>query len=120
MRPGRFLTVHPFPYVAADEPLFELRMWRGPAWNSITLCALLGLERYGYRAAAAAVAERLLDDTLLQFRRTGALWEFYDPASGPQSKVFRKQGPFQAPCREYLGHNPLFAIARLWLRCSSR
>jgi len=120
MTPGRFLTPHPLPFVAADEPLFELRMWRGPAWNSITLCALLGLERYGFRAEAAEIAERLLDDTLLQFRRTGALWEFYDPNSGPQAKVFRKQGPFQAPCREYLGHNPLFAIARLWLRCSRR
>ena len=30
--------------------------------NSITFCALLGLERYGYRAEAAEIAQRLLDE----------------------------------------------------------
>jgi len=120
MMPEKFLTAHPLPYIAVDEPLFELRMWRGPAWNSITYCAMLGCERYGFYAEAAQIAERVLDDTLLQHRRTGALWEFYDPNSGEQHKLFRKQGSYSVPCREYLGHNPLFAIARLYLRCKAK
>ncbi|MBR7104851.1 MAG: hypothetical protein IKC65_07900 [Lentisphaeria bacterium] len=117
MTPGRFLDKHPLPYIAMDEEVYELRMWRGPAWNSITLMVLLGLERYGQYSSAARLAEMALNDTALQHLRTGALWEFYDPASGHQHKVFRKEGPFRVPCREYLGHNPLFALARLWSRC---
>lgn len=35
LNPRRFLSSHPIVTVSQDDPRFELRMWRGPAWNSV-------------------------------------------------------------------------------------
>jgi hypothetical protein len=35
----RFFTEHPISSVAVSDPRFELRCWRGPAWNSMTYWA---------------------------------------------------------------------------------
>lgn len=114
--PQRFFTQHPVPSVAKCDPAFELRMWRGPSWNSMTMWVLRGCMRYGRIDAVRKVAERVLDAVALQFERTGEIWEFYHPDLGNQSTLARKpynQEP-DLPCTGYLGHNPLFAIARLW------
>ena len=114
----RFLTQHPVPTVAVCDPLHELRMMRGPAWNSMTYWLARGCRRYGRPGAAATVLGMALDATAAQFARTGTVWEFYHPSGGRQEDVQRKPStPFNVPCREYLGHNPLFAMARLWKQC---
>jgi glycogen debranching enzyme len=115
LAPDRFFTNHPIPTVAACEPKFELRMWRGPAWNSMTYWAVRGCLRYGYKEAAGAIVERALDSSAKQFERTGTVWEFYDPFGGEQTAVQRKPyTEFNTPCRDYMGHNPLLAMTRLW------
>ena len=56
-----------------------------------------------------------LDASAAQFERTGTIWEFYDPHGGHPEALQRKpHTPFNAPCRDYLGHNPLIAMARLY------
>jgi glycogen debranching enzyme len=115
LAPDRFFTKHPIPTVAACEPKFELRMWRGPAWNSMTYWAVRGCLRYGYKEAASAILERALDSSAEQFERTGTVWEFYDPFGGEQTAVKRKPyTEFNTPCRDYMGHNPLLAMTRMW------
>lgn len=114
LNPQEFFTPHPISTVGVNDSKFELRMWRGPAWNCMTYWAARGCVRYGERAAARKLLEAALDVTAIQFERTGTIWEFYHPFLGEQEKLFRKPSGRRIPCRDYLGHNPLFAMADLW------
>ncbi|MBN1581619.1 MAG: glycoside hydrolase [Anaerolineae bacterium] len=115
LNPERFFAQHPISTVALNEPLFELRMWRGPTWNSMTYWAARGCLRYGRADAAVQLLERALDAVAAQFDRSGTIWEFYDPRGGNPEELERKpHTPYNEPCREYLGHNPLIAMARLF------
>ncbi|MBN2312052.1 MAG: glycoside hydrolase, partial [Candidatus Hydrogenedentes bacterium] len=103
--PARFFSRHPITTVSQDDARFELRCWRGPAWNSMTYWAARGCARYGFNAAGASLLERALDDSAAQFARTGTVWEFYHPDGGRPEDVQRKpHTPFNTPCRDYLGH----------------
>ncbi len=114
--PATFLTCHPLPSVAISEPAHELRMWRGPTWNSITMWAARGCIAYQRPDAARIILERALDATAAAFVRTGCIWEFYHPNGGDPSACRRKpHTAYNAPCRDYLGHNPLRAMARMFL-----
>lgn len=113
LNPEYFFTEHPLPYVAINEPHFKLKMWRGGAFNSKTCMAILGCLRYGRKDAALKIAERALDWTQAQYDRTGCIWEFYHPHGGNQNLMARKASPWLLPCREYIGHNPMFVLARL-------
>jgi putative isomerase len=114
LNPKEFFTPHPIATVALSEPKFELRMWRGPAWNCMTYWAARGCVRYGRRDAARQLLEKALDATAVEFGRTGTIWEFYHPLLGEQSLLRRKPTAQNTPSRDYLGHNPLFAMADLW------
>lgn len=114
-----FFTPHPIATVAVSDPRFELRMWRGPAWNCMTYWAARGCLRYGRAEAAHRLMEAALDATAVQFERTGAIWEFYHPLLGQQGELKRKPTMRNEPCRDYLGHNPLFAMADLWRKTAA-
>lgn len=115
LNPERFLSRHPIATVGVKDRRFSLRMWRGPAWNSMTYWAAVGCMRYGRADAARRLLEGALDSSAEQFERTGTVWEFYHPHGGNPEDVARKpHTPYNAPCRDYLGHNPLCAMARLW------
>ena len=115
MRKDRFFTPHPIATVAASDPDFELRMWRGPVWNSMTYWAARGAVRYGRKADAHQLLEAALDDSAAQFARTGTIWEFYSPFGGNPEDLQRKpQTKRNEPFTDYMGHNPLLAMARLW------
>jgi putative isomerase len=115
MNPKRFFTPHPISTVAVSDPKFELRMWRGPVWNSMTYWAARGALRYGRPQAARRLLEAALDDTAAQYARTGVLWEFYSPFDGPPEDLKRKpETRRNQPFTDYLGHNPLLAMARMW------
>jgi len=120
LRSDRFFSEHPIATVGVRDPKFERRMWRGPAWNSMTYWAALGCVRYGRKDGARKLLEAALDDTAAQFARTGTIWEFYDPQGRHPEDVARKpQTKRNQPFTEYLGHNPLFAMARLWQQLAS-
>ncbi len=75
-----------------------------------------GCLRYGDADAAHRLIEQALDATATQFDRTGAIWEFYHPQLGDQATLVRKPAARKDPCRDYVGHNPLFAMTDLWRR----
>jgi putative isomerase len=111
----RFLCQAGLSTVGAGDPRFELRMWRGPAWNSMTYWGARGCLHYGRKDAAGLLAARALDNAARVFASTGTVWEFYHPTGGPQTDLARKPNtPFNMPCKEYLGHNPLIALAHLY------
>jgi hypothetical protein len=81
----------------------------------MTYWAARGCLRYGRRDAASRLLERALDSSAAQFERTGTIWEFYDALGGQPELLQRKpHTPFNAPCCDYLGHNPLIAMARMY------
>ena len=121
MRDDRFFTPHPISTVAVSDPKFERRMWRGPVWNSMTYWAARGCVRYSRRDDASRLLEAALDDTAKQFARSGAVWEFYDPMGARPEDLKRKpETRRNTPFAEYLGHNPLLAMARLWEQMQTR
>ncbi|MEO6053529.1 MAG: trehalase family glycosidase, partial [Chthoniobacterales bacterium] len=115
LNPRRFFTKHPLASVGVEDPDFELRMWRGPAWNSMTYWAARGCMHYGRADAAHKLLGAALDQSAKHFRTTGAVWEFYHPHGGSPTDCARKPyTKFNSPCLNYLGHNPLLVMARLW------
>lgn len=115
LNPRRFFSEHPITSVSMEDPRFELRCWRGPAWNSMTYWAARGCISCGYVEAALRILERALDQTAKQFDRTGTVWEFYHPHGGRPEDVLRKPStPFNIPCRDYLGHAPVIAMALMY------
>jgi putative isomerase len=115
LNPARFFTPHPLATVALDDPKFSNRMWRGPVWNSMTYWAARGAIRYGFLFEAHRLLEPALDDSAAQFDRSGLIWEFYSPTNAHPEDLTRKpQTKRNQPFPDYLGHNPLLAMARLW------
>ena len=110
-----FNTIHPIASVGKRDPKFELRLWRGPAWNSMTYWVARGCMQYGREDAALIILEKALNQSAKQFQRTGTIWEFYHPLGGNPELIERKpQTRKNEPCKDYLGHNPLIAMARLY------
>jgi len=115
LNPERFCAPHPVTSVGLCDPRFELRMWRGPTWNSMTMWAARGCLAYGRADAAHRLTEAALDASADVFATTGTVWEFYHPFGGHPTTLRRKPQTAQnTPCPDYLGHNPLFALARIW------
>lgn len=112
LNPDIFLTDHPVSTVGRNDPKFELRMWRGPAWNSMTYWVARGCLEYGRSDAAMILLEKALDDSAKKFKKTGTIWEFYHPDGGDPSDLKRKPQTLKnQPCLDYLGHNPLIVMA---------
>ncbi len=81
----------------------------------MTYWAARGCLRYGRADAAQALLERALDASAAQFARTGTVWEFYHPQGGdPESLQRKPHTAYNRPWRDYLGHNPLIAMAGLY------
>lgn len=121
MNEKEFLSPHPVPTVALGDALYEKRMWRGPAWNSMTMWAAVGCMRYERFREAKMILEAALDQTSRVYEETGCIWEFYDSLGGSPERVARKpKTAYNMPCRDYLGHNPLHFMAMLWERCQDK
>ncbi len=90
LNPEVFLTSHPISTVGKNDPKFELRCWRGPAWNSMTYWVSRGCLKYGRKDAAKILLEKALDDSARQFEATGTIWEFYHPFGGSPTGLQRK------------------------------
>ena len=99
LNPDRFFTTHPICTVAWTDPGFELRMWRGPTWNSMTYWAARGCLRYDRQDAALRLLERALDASCSVYERTGTIWEFYHPHGGDPLELARKpHTQYNTPC----------------------
>ncbi|ATC65821.1 glycoside hydrolase [Nibricoccus aquaticus] len=120
LNPKEFFAPHPITTVAMSDSKFELRMWRGPVWNCMAYWAARGCARYDHAEGARKIMENALDATAAEFSRSGTLWEFYHPMIGSQSELKRKPSGRNEPCRDYVGHNPLFAMVQLWRESGGR
>jgi len=113
LNPNALFSPHPISTVGVNDKKFQLRMWRGTSWNSMNYWAVRGCLNYGRKDAALLILERALDQTAKQFDQTGTIWEFYHPLGGSPRDLKRKPNHDQ-PCTDYLGHNPVIAMARYY------
>lgn len=90
--PAAFGTRLPFPSVAADDPNFELDMWRGPVWINTAYGALLGLRRHGFQRELAELAWRLCDGVFETHANTRRIYEFFHPNQPDLGRLNRKLG----------------------------
>jgi len=115
LNPDRFFAPHPIATVGVRHPEYEPRMWRGPAWNSMTYWAARGCAAYGRPDAAVKLLENALDQSSCVFRETGVIWEYYDSMGQSQTSLSRKPATkYNAPFQDYLGHNPFYAMALMY------
>lgn len=108
--PEEFLAELPIPSVALNDPTFSLDCWRGPAWLSQTYWAMKGLRRYGHEDLAREIGRRALGGVAAALEEHGTVFEFFHPNGGPVEDLARKGKPVP-PRRDYIGHNPIHAIA---------
>ena len=121
LNPDRFFTKHPISTVAKCDPKFELRFWRGGSLNSMAYWAARGCMSYSRFDATVQILEAALDDSAAQFERTGTIWEFYHPFGGRPEDVERKPwSEYHTPCRDYIGHNPLIAMTKMWEKAKTK
>lgn len=107
-----FLTPHPLPTVALNDPHFSSRSWRGAVYNSMTYWVAKGCIDYERYDAADILLEKALSKTTEQYQATGAIWECYHPTGERPTVIARL--PLKVPCRNHIGHNPLIAMTDLW------
>ncbi len=75
----KFWTVVPVPVVATDDTAFKKDLWSGATWVNVNYMLFRGLQRYGFAPEAAELREKTLTAVADGYRKTGTLWEYYDP-----------------------------------------
>ncbi len=78
---AEFKRIHMVPTVPASEPEFDPRgsYWKGGVWTPTNIMVTEGLEKFGYDSLARAIALNHLANVYQVFRKTGTVWEFYQP-----------------------------------------
>jgi hypothetical protein len=74
-----FWRMHPFPTLAADDPLYAPHgdYWRGGVWAPTNYAVISGLAGAGFAPQARAATLRHLDAMLAVLEATGTIWENY-------------------------------------------
>jgi len=97
-----------------ERPAFELRMWRGPAWNSMTSWASTRLPARSRAARPAGSWRPPLTGrpgSTTPPARSGVL----SPEGRRRTRCSESPTPTAMfPVRTTSEHNPLFAMARMW------
>jgi glycogen debranching enzyme len=77
--PASFWRAHPFPTLAADQPLFRADggYWLGGVWAPTNYVVISGLRQAGFHELALAATARHLDALLAVYEATGTIWENY-------------------------------------------
>lgn len=79
-RYGVAFTDRPYP---SPHPEFGHLQWQHPAgWPPMQVIVVQALQRYGYDDLARAIARDFVELQVLEYERTGSLWEKYDVVSG--------------------------------------
>lgn len=70
------------------EKMYSLRAsanpsnWRGPVWGISNYMVFKGLEKYGYKKEATELAQKTIRLFGKDFKKNGALHEYYEPETG--------------------------------------
>ena len=91
-------TELPIPSVAKNNELYSTDMWRGGVWLNINYFVARGLKKYGYNELADELIAKILDAVNKWYKKTGSIYEFYDPENKiPPYQCERKGKPITPP-----------------------
>ena len=77
--PETFGTPLRVPSIAKNNvDAYKKDMWRGPVWTNINYLICLGLERYGFRAAARSIMLETMREQEKFYLQFGTFFEFHD------------------------------------------
>ena len=72
-------TKNPIATISQTHPSFSTDMWRGGVWLNLNYFIIKGLKNYGYDDLANTLKEKTLEMVNKWYKKTGAIFEFYDP-----------------------------------------
>lgn len=72
-------TPVPLASISQDHPAFSTDMWRGGVWLNLNYFIIKGLMDYGYNDIAEDLREKTLEVVKKWHKKTGTIFEFYDP-----------------------------------------
>ena len=72
-------TPAPLASISQDHPAFSTDMWRGGVWLNLNYFIIKGLQDYGYNDIAEELREKTLTMVEKWYKKTGTIFEFYDP-----------------------------------------
>lgn len=64
---------------ARNDYYCPIGYWNGPVWVQWDYLLFRGLLDYGYKAEAAALADKVLDNMIYFLKKDHVFWEFYSP-----------------------------------------
>ena len=77
--PTKIWTPVPLASISQDHPAFSTDMWRGGVWLNLNYFIIRGLQDYGYNEIADELREKTLATIWKWYKKTGTIFEFYDP-----------------------------------------
>ena len=72
-------TEMPLATISQRHPTFSTDMWRGGVWLNLNYFIIKGLKNYGYDELADELRFKTLDCVNHWYKKTGTIFEFYDP-----------------------------------------
>lgn len=73
-------TKLPLSTIAKNHPAYSTDMWRGGVWLNLNYFVIKGLLNYGYDDLAYELKEKTLAAVNKWYKKTGAIFEFFDSA----------------------------------------
>ena len=80
-------TTVPLATVSKKHPMYSTDMWRGGVWLNFNYFVIKGLMNYGFSDLAEELKNKTLETIYKWYKKTGAIFEFYDP----EDKVYPYQ-----------------------------
>jgi len=72
-------TETPLSTIARTHPTYSTDMWRGGVWLNLNYFVIKGLLNYGFEAEAEELRLKTLEMVNKWYKKTGAIFEFFDP-----------------------------------------
>jgi len=96
----------PLATIAQNHPDYSNDMWRGGVWLNLNYFVIKGLLNYGYDDVAAELKHKTLEMVDKWYRKTGAIFEFYDPEDKIAPYACERKGkPTTPPDWRKQGHS---------------
>jgi len=77
--PELLWTPFPIATVSKTHPLYSSDFWRGGVWLNMNYMIMKGLRNYGYDDYANEIKQKTLEVVNKWYKKTGSIFEFYDP-----------------------------------------
>ena len=91
-------TKNPISTIEKIHPTYSNDMWRGGVWLNLNYFIIKGLQNYGYDELAEDLRVRTLEMVNKWYKKTGTIFEFYDPEDKTVPYLCHRKGdPINPP-----------------------